>query len=528
LDCRWKDGLLCTLAVAMFLALGVVNLYWGDLNQDEGWYLYAGRAVSDGRMPYRDFAFTQGPVMAFGYALAQPLVERFGLAGGRGFTLALSLLTLLLAGRLAAQAAPAGRGSLAFLLTVILLGVNVYHSYFTTIVKTYSLCGLLLTAGLLILCRGGPGRWWPAAAAGVLLAGAAGTRISAGAAMPVVFLFLLARRKAWGDAGWLGFGVGGGLALLALFLPFAFIAPDGFRFAVLDYHAARSTGGWLSTLVYKAGFLSRFVQGYFVFFGLLLALALSRAGTGHGAPSDPRNRTCLLGLAGGATTLLHFLAPFPYDDYQAFVMPVLAAAVAAAWAGRLPDSDSSGRWRRLILGLTFLLSIAAAGSSPINQGWVVYGQDRIWWRLKGQSAVAQLREAGRAVRALAGPDGQVLTQDAYVAVESGLKLPPGLEMGPFSYYPGWSTEKARTLRVLNEELMTELLSNTEASVAALSGYSLSIASPSVTELPAAEQDRLWALVRRRFQEVQAVPDFGQARTTLRVLRRNEGVGAASP
>ena len=45
-------------ACAFALALAAANLWLGDLNQDEGWYLYAARQLSKANS-YRDFAFPQ-------------------------------------------------------------------------------------------------------------------------------------------------------------------------------------------------------------------------------------------------------------------------------------------------------------------------------------------------------------------------------------------------------------------------------------------------------------------------------------
>ena len=42
--------------VAVFLS--VFAVWWGALNQDEGWYLYAAQLVREGRFPYHDFFFT--------------------------------------------------------------------------------------------------------------------------------------------------------------------------------------------------------------------------------------------------------------------------------------------------------------------------------------------------------------------------------------------------------------------------------------------------------------------------------------
>ena len=52
--------------VAAFTA--VFAVWWGAVNQDEGWYLYASRLVGEGKLPYRDFFFTQGPVL--------PMIDR--------------------------------------------------------------------------------------------------------------------------------------------------------------------------------------------------------------------------------------------------------------------------------------------------------------------------------------------------------------------------------------------------------------------------------------------------------------------
>ena len=95
LNKSWFAGLL-VVALGVWFALGAANLYYGELNQDEGWYLYTARLAAEGQQPYRDFAFTQGPVFLMVYAQAQPLVERWGLMGGRVFTGVLGLVAILL------------------------------------------------------------------------------------------------------------------------------------------------------------------------------------------------------------------------------------------------------------------------------------------------------------------------------------------------------------------------------------------------------------------------------------------------
>jgi hypothetical protein len=141
--------------------------------------------------------------------------------------------------------------------------------------------------------------------------------------------------------------------------------------------------------------------------------------------------------------------------------------------------------------------------------------------LKRETPLRSLRKAAGLVRELAGPDRLLLTQDLYLAVEAGLAVPAGLELGPFSYFPDWPDEKARECRVVNRRMMEEILRTTPARAAAFSGYGLAIRSPSVTELDPREQRALWREVERRYRPVREIAGFGQGGTTLRILARAE-------
>lgn len=507
---------LWVLALAAAVGLGLANLLLGELNQDEGWYLYAARLVSEGQLPYRDFAFTQAPLLPLVYSLAQPLVEHGGVAAGRGLTLMMTLLSAGFAAGVARRLAPPGLAGWAAWAGFTLAAVNVYQSYFGTVVKTYALCGLLLTAGawLLVLARERRSMILHALA-GLLLAGAAGTRISAGAMLPVVGLYLLWQRERSGPAAWLAFGVGGAVGLMVIFLPLLFSAPDAFRYFVLEYHSARSAGGLASQLVYKAGCLSRVVQAYFVAVSLGVVLVLLRVGQGRRGVGDPLGLALWLSLA--AMTLVHLSAPFPYDDYQVPLYPLFAALLVAALA-RVVEPASPGL-RAAAAGALLLLCGASAFSSPVNQNWMIIGRDRIWWRMRPQPALLQLREVARDLRARSGPATLLLTQDIYLAVEAGLRVPHGLEMGPFSYYPALTRVQAEKLNVVNRDMLQALVSEAAAPVAAFSEYSFVMAAPEVKKLSATEQAAWWEAVDTAYELVAKVPDFGQGATTLQVFQR---------
>lgn len=513
---RTSTTALVVLSLLAALALGIANLFMGELNQDEGWYLYSARLVSEGQRPYRDFAFTQAPMLPLVYGLAHPLLRDGGVGAGRALTMGFNLLACLFAGALAQRLASREMKGWAMACAFALAAVNVYQAYYGTVVKTYPLCAFFISSGAWLLAVARDRRSLLLhALAGLLLAGAAGTRISAGALLPVVGLYLMWQRERSGRAAWLAFAVGGFLGLCLIFLPLLLAAPDAFRYFVLEYHSARAAGSLLSRLIFKVGCISRVVQAYFVAVGVGVALLLARVVKGRIGPRDPLCLALWWGLA--AMTLVHLSAPFPYDDYQVPLYPLFCALIAVGAASLVELMQPASRVA-VAVGL-LLISGAAAFSSPVNQGWMVLGRDRIWWRLREKPALVQLREVALEVRARSGSSGQLLTQDLYLAVEAGLRVPHGLEMGPFSYYPDLPRAEAERLNVMNRELLEECLERAEAPVAALSGYSFVIESPAVTKLSAAEQQAWWDRVARSYEPVSTVVDFGQGPTDLRIFER---------
>ena len=529
------------IAVGLSVILSAANLFMGSLNQDEGWYLYAAKQITEGHVLYRDFMFTQGSALPYIYGVFFPIIEKFGVAGGRLITALFGLAAAGCAAWLAARSVSSKFRRPAALCALILAGVNVYQSYFTVIVKTYALCAFFLTAGFVALSytnsrRGGTAAFW----GGFLLALAACTRLSAGIALPVAGLWLLWNRKKVFSLSWLAFGIGGGFILLLGLGTFFLLAPENTEFALFGYHAGRSPGSLTQLVSLKAGFISRFVQAYFVFtVGLLLTFVLKRLNwpirergfeemtldsrpkliemmREANAKRSPfaRSFISLLWFSGALITLVHFLAPFPYDDYQVIVYPLLAAALAVTLAPHCPE-----RQQLRSVFAVLLICTAASFSSPINQDWMIRGRDRIWWKFKETPDLFALQKVGAELRGKLGENCFLLTQDTYLAVEAKASVPHGMEMGPFCYYPNMPRERAEKMNLLNEEMLTEMLTKAHASVAAISGYGLTIRSPEIEELSSNDREKLRIILESNYKKVSEIQNFGQAWTTLEVFER---------
>lgn len=519
-------GAMVASIVAMLVLYGFA-LWFGNLNQDEGWYLYAARSCAEGSWPYRDFFFTQGPVMPVVYGWFAKLWLPYGVLGGRGLTALLGVVGAVLASQLARRASRVARhGREAALLGLALVGCNLYHVYFTTIPKTYALAGVLVLGGYLVLTlvelRGRRSRsplagMW-GIPAGVLLALAGGTRLSLVLLLPVTALWLLLWCVRFRSA-FFWFTLGGALGLALVFGPVWQHSWEQFSFAQ-SFHVER--GG--RDLMFMAGSLSRIVRGYLgtVVVGLLLVV-VRWFGVWRGAGKFERGeergyqgylwpQLWLLGFV--VVFVFQLLTPFPYDDYQVPLMGLCGAALAGL-VGCIPVC----RVRRGVALIGVGGVLAASFGSSLLQEWLVVRQDRFWVVKKECSDLEQLRSCAVEIRELAGGDDMLLTQDVYLALEAGMRVPAGMEMGPFSYFPELSDEDAVKMRVLNRGGMERVLREAGAGVAAISGYGLSIRSPVMDEVPYAERQGFFAMLGVNYDLVAEVDDFGQHCTRLQIFRR---------
>ncbi len=484
------------LAAFGFVVLSFTAVWLGALNQDEGWYLYAARLVSEGKTPYRDFFYTQAPVMPVVYAAFTSIWNSFGLLGARILTIVLGALGLAFFCASAARLVAPGRRAIAALAVFLLLGSNLYHLYYIAIPKTYALASLFVAIGFFLLTFARPSTLRGgvfAFASGLSLAFACGTRISLGVILAVVgfgLLFSFSRQR-W---TFLWFGLGGafGLAVVYGFFLCDPTARAGL-FAAQAYHAAR--GGF--DPVFTIGSVSRLVRWYlpvFVLFGLGFAHRREAGGT-----PEAFLVVRLAFASFVAVFLVQMLAPFPYEDYQVPVMGLLAVFTVVLFFGRPASVPSRG------LLLTLGLAWAASFGSPLLEKWTTNGQDRFWTIKKDQCELAQLRDVARYIEE-EDPNGEtLLTQDLYLAIETGRKVPDGLEMGPFS--------------MLSDEEWRKLLSSAPCKVAALSGYSFAIDPPRCDETPIERQIEYFQLLKKDYDLVQKVDNFGQNATSLLILKR---------
>ncbi len=177
----------CLAAMAglcLYAIESLVYLAFGQLNGDEGWYLYGSTLVLQGLLPYRDFAYTQMPLSPYVYGTLQGVSP--SLLVGRLTSVVISLGTFGMSVVVAKRYAGARAGAFA----ALFLAAFSFGIYFNTIVKTYALVSFCFVATLFVLSSDLKDTWkYPVA---LLYAFAAAlVRISAVFFVPPILLYAL-------------------------------------------------------------------------------------------------------------------------------------------------------------------------------------------------------------------------------------------------------------------------------------------------------------------------------------------------
>lgn len=225
---------------------------------DEGYYLTSGQFVFDGKLPYRDFFFTQTPLSPYIFGLWLKLVG----TGWYQARLLGALCTTAIGWLLFREAYRAtGKLPVAWWVAVMYGGSSLIHEWFV-LAKTYGISILMVLVVYLLIER----EWRAGTPSSVRLFGAglvAGLTIDLRLMFlaPVAALTLLVLPRRWAVF------LGGVIAALGFCLPFYLAAPQAFVFDNWGYHHIRSSAGLIGGFSQKLEVLEKLVGLSPPFFG---------------------------------------------------------------------------------------------------------------------------------------------------------------------------------------------------------------------------------------------------------------------
>jgi hypothetical protein len=416
------------------------------MNADEGFYAEAARSVMAGRVPYRDFGYTQMPLLPYVNGVVMSVVG-FGLREQRLVDLswgAIGLLCVVLALRHRFDRWEPG------FLAAWAVAASPWFASYTALGKSYAAGGMFLAGCALVFLTCGRTTWRTAGVA-VLGTLAAGCRLHLAVPVAILMVGLLLdasdRRQRW-----MGMVIGAGVPALA-FLPFFMAAPRAFVFFNCSYHLG-------STLDRRTW--TQLIEWWSIAPAALVLLGVGAAG----ARALWRRRgwgdlALLLAALLAVTTPL--LPKSAYGDYIVPVAPFAAlAGINTIWVvGRRPMKT----WRHLAWGLPLLVLLLplppTIGGKPGDAlpSLMRYARSAVTGRWRGEPenprVSASVDRVARFLRQHVPRDREIITPFAIVAVESGHRLTPGTEMGMFSTMAPGQEAQARALHMTTVPLLID-------------------------------------------------------------------------
>jgi len=216
-----------------------------------------------------------------------------------------------------------------------------------------------------------------------------------------------------------------------------------------------------------------------------------------------------LGFAAYAPNLVVRVA---WPEYFAAVFPLFLVVLACTLGRAYRAADRVGRRGLLVAAAVLVCFQGAVFARELDRSASAEDPD-----------LEEVAALGRYLAETVPPGRELLTLDTYLAVESGLRVPRGFEMGLFSYFPNRSDEDGQRLHLLTDSRLAAALRSHAIGAVALSDRSLGVlvkkeysgfrfyARLSEPELRSALPGLEGYLLER------VVPDFGQFRDNLYVL-----------
>jgi 4-amino-4-deoxy-L-arabinose transferase-like glycosyltransferase len=491
-----------------YLVFGYIYVHIGILGLDEGWYLYASKLVWQGKMLYRDFSYTQPPLLPYVYGLPQLLAGQRLYAGRLESLLfggAAIALAMLAAGRL--------RGKSAAIVCGCCIVFNPFTVYHLVIAKPYALATLLLSAAICSLVASG-NRWWRYPLTAFYLALAAGVRLSLLAPLAVFCILVLVIE--WKEKRrFISAAIVSAITLGFIYFPCWLADRQNFWFSLVDFHIGSFRHLSASSLIYeKLDRLGTLASNIWLLglmsFGAGATFWLWRKGSLVKRLGDHKHYLYIGGIL-ISLFVANLLPPAMQADYHIIMIPtmgVLSGCAFSKWFEMISDK----RVKQLLLALfaSALVVNALGGNHFLDARGRMGPIDKV------QEIAATLN------RELA-PDEVVFTFQGYIAVEAGRQLVPGLEMSIFSYYPEWQTDLCQKRKVVNSDMILDFLENGQPGAVILTerDYGLeSVLHPLSVAKKAEIKGKLKAALERNYHLVRSYDQVGQWREPAYLYLRN--------
>ena len=472
-------------------------MVYGAMNVDEGFYAAAARAVWQGEVPYRDFGYTQPPLLLYANGLVMGLT-RFGLFEQRIVNGCWGLLGLVLGARLLWRRAMPWRA----VLLVTLFALSAAWMYEIHLGKTYGFVSLVTMAAVTVWLDWPPG-WKKSIALSLLTVVGVGCRLPAAPFFGPLWLAALwdegrfdLRRLGVAGASLIG-------AALLLWLPFFLLAPDLLRFWVVDFHRISVPARYWHVRWEEIVALAPAVWGLGIFV----------FGAGLAARRRWPWRESALVLAAMLALAANLLPRGGYEEYGVAFLPPLAVAVLLLLPPEVMAWRRSARWLAgaglLFLPLALIPALCGHYRGKPKQSFpsILLPQHALPYNYELPENLRRSREL--VSREL--PAGEPFYGSAIIlAVEADRPIPRRLRMGAFTMTKDFSEAEANRLHLMTYPELVRLAVSSPMRVFGLHGpavYNYTWSVPSFSSQSNAERYQWVSVFNQLFESRRADVDF---------------------
>ena len=496
---------------AVYLGFGLMHLFFGDLHDDEGFYVNTAKLVWEGKVPYRDFYFSQPPVYPYFLGF---FLKLFGanIWMGRAVSMSFGLFTMAFSTMAAHRLA----GRYAGFFCALCFAANPYLNYTFTIAKLFSGTSLWLALFALIQTLS-LAKTAKHTLAAVCLVLAVGTRLSVA---PVLALFLCCCGiLEWRNWRLLGTVAGVTTVSLAVVygpfmaMDFEVFSKEVYFFNLPEHHGASS---FWATLPGKAFSTLKLVRDYMFVTAICVALLAAACGDGVKdlfARSKKSPLIAFLASGVGALFAAHFVPATTFHNYHAVAFP-WAAILAGCGIASLVDGVKGKEVRRGVV--LIIVTVACAAGYPRSLAWFdITSLD--------DTDLRKISRLADVLRTQASGDGKVWSFELSIPLAAGRDVPDRMAMGVFGFFSRYGGERGERFKVTDMDWHQRHLRNEKPQVIILrdSDFVMSHLVEVASEEKLSRQSVFETAMGDDYELVHETDSFGWHQDTVRVFIRKE-------
>lgn len=469
-----KTKILVIACFFLYFIFGLLFVFMGQIHTDEQIYFYTTFALMNGQTLYKDFFYQHGPVMPYAYSIPQMIFGQ-SLIVGRLTSLFFGILMLFMVYKISNKL----EGRFAALISAALLSFSLFSIYNFTAMMTYTLSIFLALCSFYILLTNmkEPVKIFLSIFL-MMLAFETRIVILPGLFLLLIYIFVRNYKNIKNILAAVSSII---LNFLIIILPFLLIAKKQLIFDTLIWASNQNKFfeefGMLVTNkvfginfgVFYLDFVLNNARDFFVSMIVIftaIVFIVIKLKSREMKIKELVLKNQVLALIFGTFILVeaaYIYAVYFLPHYTNFIYPLMSifsGVVISRFLSKSKDAKMANVLKMVLL-IAILIMPLIQERPAIN-----FSQNTNY----ETSDIYQLNLVSQKIRHYTDEDDKIFTFTPIYAASAGRMVMPGMERFYYSFFPTWSTEKAKEYNVANAEMLLDYLSSKKAGAVVLTDW----------------------------------------------------------